>query len=76
MQYKTVPAPKEIVITGDDFSAAVRAYGDLINKEAVDGWRLHSIETLPVTSKPGCLAGLIGKRSETITFNMLVFEKE
>ncbi len=76
MQYKTVAAPKEIVITGDDYSLAVKSYSELINREATDGWRLHSIETICVTSKPGCLAGLMGKKADSINFNMLVFEKD
>jgi hypothetical protein len=87
MQYKCVPAPKNLVIdhTGshDD---AVRSFADLINREATDGWKLHSMEQVSVTQepqKPGCLRGLlilIGLAqkpvSVTINFNMFIFSKE
>jgi hypothetical protein len=34
------------------------------------------MENIAVTQKPGCLAGLFGKKVETAYFNMLIFVKE
>jgi hypothetical protein len=76
-QYKCVPAPTNLVIDAKgSYDAAVRSFADLINKEATDGWKYHSMDNIAVTRKPGCLAGLLGQKDETTYFNMLVFVKE
>ena len=54
----------------------VLKYADIINRESVDGWKLDCIQEIPVTKNNGCLAGLLGNPTTTITFNMLVFVKE
>ena len=77
MQYKCVPAPKELVIgKSGNYHSAVRSFADLINREANDGWNFHSMENIAVTQKSGCLAALFGKGENTVYFNMLVFSKE
>ena len=77
MQYKCVPAPKELVIDKNgSYDTAVRSFADLINREAVDGWKYHSLENIAVTEKPGCLAGMSGQKGTTAYFNMLIFSKE
>ncbi len=77
MQYKTVAAPKGFSVkAGKDAAAnAVAQYAELIQKEAVDGWELLFIQTIPVEEQPGCLAGLFGKKATTTYYNMLVFKK-
>lgn len=79
MQYKTVAAPVGYSIKAGDpkgCEKAVASYADLIQKEAVGGWELDLIQSIPVTEKPGCLAGLFGATSTTTYFNMLVFKKQ
>ena len=76
-QYKCVPAPKELVIDKKgSYDSAVRSFADLINTEAKDGWEFYSMENIAVTQKPGCLMALIGKKEETVYFNMLIFMKK
>lgn len=76
-QYKTVAGPVGLTISKkDSYSEAVRQYADIINREAIDGWKLDCIQEIPVTKTNGCLAGLMGNAETTITFNMLVFVKE
>jgi hypothetical protein len=76
-QYKCVPAPRELIIDKKgSYDTAIRSFADLINKEAMDGWKYVSMENIAVSKQPGCLAGLFGQKSETIYFNMLVFVKE
>lgn len=76
MQYKTVAGPVGLTISGKETHAdAVKKYAAIIQKEAVGGWELDIIQQIPVEQTPGCLAGLLGKKSETIFFNMLVFKK-
>ncbi len=79
MQYKTVAAPVGLTIKAGDpagCSKAVAQYADVIQKEAVGGWELDMIQSIPVEEKPGCLAGLFGEKSVTTYFNMLVFKKQ
>ena len=77
MIYKAVPGPKVIKIENDNLSMATNAFADLINANAVDGWRFHSLETIKTTEtyKTGCIF-----KRETVTINhdiyMLIFAKE
>lgn len=76
-QYKTVAGPVGLTIDRkDSYENAVKSYAAIIDKEAVGGWVLDCIQTIPVTKKPGCLASLLGIKEETVTFNMLVFRKD
>ena len=77
--YKCVPVPSTID-TGKKgkslHSHAVSTYETLINDAASGGWELSNIDTVTSHQKPGCLPGLFGSKSETITFKMLVFRKD
>jgi hypothetical protein len=75
-EYKCVPAPKELIKAAkSDYSSEVRGFADLINREAQDGWKFYSMETIAVTERAGCFAALIGAKDTTVYFNMLIFEK-
>jgi hypothetical protein len=87
MQYKCVPAPKNLSISHDgSHDDAVRSFANIINSEATGGWKFHSMEQVSVTQEPpktGCLTGLLiliglARRPvpTTINFNMLIFSKE
>ena len=77
MIYKAVPGPKVITIENDNLSMATDRFAELINANAVDGWRFHSLETSKTTesTKTGCLFN-----KQVVTTNhdiyMLIFEKE
>ena len=76
-QYKTVAGPVGLTISKkESYSEAVKQYANIINNEAVNGWKLDCIQEIPVTKDNGCLASLSGNATTTITFNMLVFVKE
>lgn len=76
-QYKTVAGPVGLTIgKKDSYSDAVRQYADIINREAATGWKLDCIQEIPVTKNNGCIAGLLGNPTTTVTFNMLVFVKD
>lgn len=77
VQYKTVAGPASLMITRkESYAEAVKQYAAIIDREAVGGWRLFSIQEIPVTQKAGCLASLFGAKDVTIYFNMLIFVKE
>lgn len=76
-QYKTVAGPVGLTISKkDSYSVAVAQYADIINAEAANGWRLDCIQEIPVTKNNGCIAGIMGNPTTTVTFNMLVFVKD
>ena len=75
--YKTVAGPVGLTISKkDSYAVAVAQYADIINREAADGWKLDCIQEIPVTKDNGCIAGLMGNATTTVTFNMLVFVKD
>ena len=71
--YKTVPAPMNLSIAHEnEVAKAISSFGQLINQECVGGWEFYSMETITVTTNPGCFSF---KKPESITYNMLVFRK-
>jgi predicted secreted protein len=77
VQYKTVAGPVGLTITRkESYTDAVKQYASIIDKEAVGGWKLDCIQSIPVTQTAGCMAGLFGAKDVTVYFNMLVFVKE
>ena len=77
-QYKTVAGPVGLTINQkDSYEEAVRQYASIIQREAVDGWKLDCIQEIPVTKTAVCIESLGGNGAgTTIRFNMLIFVKE
>lgn len=73
MTYKAVPGPKVISIANGDFSSATNTYANIINSEAVDGWKFHSIETITTQEAQGCA---LQKQIVTTNIYMLIFYKD
>jgi len=70
-QYKAVAGPKSINVGKGNTQAAFNMFADIINREAVGGWEYHSMETITVTEKPGCMQQAI-----PLNYYMLIFERE
>lgn len=70
-QYKAVAGPKIINVNKGDTQAAFNTFADIINREAIGGWEYHSMETITVTEKPGCMQQPIPRN-----YYMLIFVKE
>jgi hypothetical protein len=77
MIYKVVPGPKVVTIENDNIAMATDVFANLINANAVDGWKFHSLETIKTTetTKVGCL---FNQQDVTTTHDiyMLIFEKD
>ena len=77
MQYKAIPGPKSIRIENDDLSMATNAFAEIINANAVNGWKFYSLETIKTfeTKKAGCF---INQRvwTEYNDIYMLIFCRE
>lgn len=70
-QYKAVAGPKSINVGKGDTQAAFNSFAELINNEAAGGWEYHSMETITVTEKPGCM-----QQPVPVNYYMLIFVKE
>ena len=70
-QYKAVAGPKNVNVGKGDTQSAVNLFADIINRGAAGGWAYHSMETITVTEKPGCLQQAI-----PVNYYMLIFEKD
>lgn len=69
-QYKAVAGPKNINVGKGNTQEAFNLFAEIINKEAQGGWEYHSMETISVTEKPGCL-----KQPVSSDYYMLIFVK-
>ena len=70
MQYKVVPGPQ--VVEGTPAQAA-DFLTNMINENATDGWKYHSMETLvAVETKKGCFNKSVIERK----IYMLIFSRE
>lgn len=73
MQYKVIPLPESIMVKKrEGLDKAIAEYSNIINNEATYGWRYHSTELLPVTTK----RGLVFKKYDQATHTVLIFVKE
>lgn len=70
-QYKAVAGPKSISVDKGGTQTAFNLFADIINQEAQGGWEYHSMETISVTEKPGCMQQPI-----PVNYYMLIFVKE
>lgn len=53
--YKAVSGPMNISVDRGNTLAAFNLFAEIINREAAGGWTYHSMETITVTEKPGCM---------------------
>ena len=70
-QYRAVAGPQSINVSKGETQAAFDMFAELINAQAAQGWTYHSMETITVTEKPGCLQQAI-----PINYYMLIFERD
>lgn len=73
--YKCVNVPSALetgkIGKGDHF-AVVKAYENIINDAARDGWELVQADAITSVQQPGCGSG---KKVEEATFKLLIFKK-
>ncbi len=70
-QYKTVAGPQNINVKKGHTQDAFDSFAAIINSEAKGGWEYHSMESIAVTEKPGCIGQPI-----TLYYYMLIFVKD
>ena len=70
-QYKAVAGPTNIGVTKGNTQSAFDMFANIINNEAKNGWEYHSMQTITVTEKPGCM-----QQPVPTSYYMLIFVKE
>ena len=69
--YKVVRGPMGFTVEKGKSESALKGFEDIINRETYGGWTYHSMETIEVEEKQGCLAQPL-----KTYFYMLIFEKK
>lgn len=76
LEYKCVSVPRVIDVGKKGaLEDAIRAYQQLINQNASGGWEYIGVDEIASYQKPGCLAGLFGKKEQAVNFKVLIFKK-
>lgn len=70
-QYKAVAGPKNVNVAKGDTQAAFNTFAEIINREASSGWKYHSMETITITEKPGCM-----QQPVPMNYYMLIFVRD
>lgn len=73
MIYKAVPGPTIVGIKKGNYQSAVDLFADVMNAQAADGWKFHSIQILTTQEKVGCF---LSKQVVNTEIYMLIFCKE
>ena len=77
--YRTVPFnpqldEKQASKTGGETIA--KQLGEIISREASEGWVFEDYETVQVTVNPGCLSILGGGKANLLTYGVVIFSRE
>ncbi len=70
-EYKVVRGPMGFSVEKGKSETAFKGFEDIINREIDGGWSYHSMETIQVEEKQGCLA-----QPTRTNFYMLIFERD
>ncbi len=76
MQYKTVQVEHFQGQKKKDSLVIGQKYEEIINKEAMDGWKLLGIHSLPIVRRAGCLKMCMGVMFERFNMDVLIFFKD
>lgn len=70
-----VPKLEHGVLGGAKGAAVEQQVQDLLNQNASQGWELVDYDAVHVHVAAGCLAGLFGKKDQTIEYDIMIFAK-
>lgn len=70
-EYITVTGPKNIETDKGNVDPAMKLFANTMNRFAQQGWEYHSMESIAVTSKPGCFRPAV-----TAYYYMLIFSRD
>ena len=77
-QYLVVPfigRLKSGLFSVQDAGVVSQQLGALINQYAAQGWEFTAFNDVNIEIKPGCLASLLGRKTEFMPFDQVVFRR-
>jgi hypothetical protein len=77
MEYKVEFLPADLVTQkgSGGFNQAVGTIENILNRYAGGGYELAQVAQISVAEQPGCLAGILGAKTVSTTYNALIFKK-
>ena len=72
--YKVVPF-MGTVKSGQSASTVASQLETVIAQYAVDGWDFYQLGAVNIEVKPGCIGGLLGKESDYVRYDQVIFRK-
>ena len=76
MQYKTVRIDNSQFTSHGRESQIGTYHEQIINKEAMEGWKLLGIHNITMKVSNGCIKACLGKPSRLINVDILIFFRE
>lgn len=74
--YKTHQLPQNVEASAKDRNTAVAEMVQrVIDAHAQDGWEYYRADNFTVTTPPGCLSALLGRKTEYASYSVLIFRK-
>ena len=73
-QYMVVPFQGQVK-TGDTAAAVSAQLASVINHYAGQGWEFYTISDVNIEVKPGCIAGLLGAKTEYVRYDQVIFRR-
>jgi len=74
MRYRVVPFIGRIK-SSQSASEVSQQLEVAINEGAQQGWEFSHLSSVNIEVKPGCLAGLLGSKSEYVRYDMVIFRQ-
>ena len=74
--YKVVPFVGELkkgVYNIESAAKVSQQLQNLINQHSKDGWEFFRVDKVNILIRPGCLAALLGREADFITFDQVTF---
>lgn len=78
-EYRVVPFVGNIrsgIFSSEGSDKVAQQLQEAINLHAAQGWEYYHVSEVDVAISTGCLAGLFGVKSGSVTFNQIVFRRQ
>lgn len=73
--YKVVPFMGQIK-SGASAKEVSAQLENIINSHASQGWDFCSVDSVNITIRPGCLAGLLGGKTSYVRYDQVIFKRD
>jgi len=82
-QYRMIQIPPNVSLTAKKLfgkapstsEVAAKYLEHVVNEEAQGGWEFLRVDTIGVSSSPGCLASLFGAKETIVSYYVITFKK-